>query len=744
MDKFYMWISNNCGNEKNCIYPKKTCIKDIEMLKQCIAYDHTFISFKDNYRREENFISADVIVADCDNGHSDNPNEWIYPNDIALTFFNVKHICYTSRSHMKTKAGKSARPRFHTIFFVDEIKRPEEYKKMLEKLQNYYPFFDSKALDAARFFYGNPNAEVEFYDGNLSLSEFFANEDAFLNMGDEILEGSRNATMFKWAVCSLKRYGNTDETKKSFYKQAEKCVPPLDDSELKSIFKSAERYYKKIANSPGYISPKEYNNPLGSEPIPLSRYTVADFPIDALPDDIKAYVLAVAESTQTPIDMAGASAISVLSVCLQGKYRIKGKNDWIEPLNTYLLTIAPPSERKSAVQNAMLKPINTYENKYNRINAPTVETSKMKKRILERRQKAIEEQVAKGKADLKSLDDIAREITDFTEIKPLRLYVDDITTEKLISVLSDNKGRAAIISSEGGIFDTLSGIYTKNVNIDVMLKGYSGDPIKVDRIGRESESITNPTLTIQLMAQPNVVEDVLHNKSFRGRGLTARFLYCMPDSFVGKRRFNSDTISDEIYRHYEMLIINLLEDECTDMIITLSKEATRHLTEFAEEIEPKLIDEYAEIADWAGKLIGNTLRIAGLLCRANRYIGHDFIDYEEHWMVDEKTMLNAIQLGKYFLNHAQAVYSVLPENEMTIKANKILKMLKEKGLKNFDRREAMRSCRMFKTVAEIQPVLDFLEDYGYIFLSQNEIQMGGRPHLPKYTVSPYVHNVTLS
>lgn len=67
--------------------------------------------------------------------------------------------------------------------------------------------------------------------------------------------------------------------------------------------------------------------------------------------------------------------------------------------------------------------------------------------------------------------------------------MDDVTTEKLTQVLSDNDGRAAIISTEGGIFDTLAGIYTKNVNIDVMLKGYSGDPIKVDRIGRCSESV---------------------------------------------------------------------------------------------------------------------------------------------------------------------------------------------------------------------------------------------------------------
>ena len=39
----------------------------------------------------------------------------------------------------------------------------------------------------------------------------------------------------------------------------------------------------------------------------------------------------------------------------------------------------------------------------------------------------------------------------------MRLYVDDVTTEKLTSVLAENNGTAAIVSAEGGIFDMLAG-----------------------------------------------------------------------------------------------------------------------------------------------------------------------------------------------------------------------------------------------------------------------------------------------
>jgi oligopeptide/dipeptide ABC transporter ATP-binding protein len=70
----------------------------------------------------------------------------------------------------------------------------------------------------------------------------------------------------------------------------------------------------------------------------------------------------------------------------------------------------------------------------------------------------------------------------------------------------------------------------------------------------------DPALTILLMTQPKVISDVLSNATFRGRGLTARFLYCLPTSTVGERRFQSRPVSDAVYQRYEQKIINLLED----------------------------------------------------------------------------------------------------------------------------------------------------------------------------------------
>ena len=364
----------------------------------------------------------------------------------------------------------------------------------------------------------------------------------------------------------------------------------------------------------------------------------------------------------------------------------------------------------------MTRPVNTFEADYNRQNAAELEASKMNKRILERRQRALEDKAAKGKIENGELEQLAQQLAEYKVKTPLRLYVDDVTTEKLTSVLADGDGKAAIVSAEGGIFDMLSGIYSKNVNIDVMLKGHSGDSIRVDRIGRNSESIMNPALTILLTVQPNVLSGMMQNGTFRGRGLTARFLYCMPNSIVGNRKYRTEPIPADVARQYDLLIRNLLEEEQekTPEEITLTPEADEILEAFSYEIESKLKTEYADMADWAGKLVGAVLRIAGVLCRASVYRSVGFLESPEPLTVDKVTMQNAIAIGRYYTEHSAAAFFLMGADALVKQSQYMLDAITKSGLTQFSRRDIMRLCRSFKTADEVQPVLNHLTEYGYI------------------------------
>lgn len=103
------------------------------------------------------------------------------------------------------------------------------------------------------------------------------------------------------------------------------------------------------------------------KPEPLEKkIQLPDFPVDCLPKTIKDYVKAVSESTATPVDMCAIASLAVISGTVQGKYKIRGKPGYFEPLNLYALIIANPAERKSAVIRAMTKHIHKYEREENK------------------------------------------------------------------------------------------------------------------------------------------------------------------------------------------------------------------------------------------------------------------------------------------------------------------------------------------------------------------------------------------
>jgi len=483
------------------------------------------------------------------------------------------------------------------------------------------------------------------------------------------------------------------------------------------------------------------------QPIPFEEVARPPFPVDALPSSVRPYVEAVAESTQTPVDMAGTAALAIMAICIQGRYRVLAKPDWTEPTNLFTLLIAPPAERKSAIMNYMSKPLQLYEQKYNDQHANDFEKSRAKKRALEKRQRAIEEKFARGDANGNELDAITEEVANFKEILPLQLYIDDVTPEKLISVLAEHNGIASIISAEGGLFDQLAGgMYSTKVNLDVFLKGHAGDSIRINRIGRPSESIQSPTLTMLLAVQPMVLSGLMQNNTFRGRGLTARFLYAMPISHIGNRRYRTDPIPMTAKEQYYSLINNLLDAECNPTldnpaIITLSGEAGVLLEEFVSELEPKLRTEYIEYADWTGKLSGTIVRIAGILCRAESGGCYRSVEDCESLVVDSIRMKNAIKIGEYFAQQAKAAYQLMGADPVVTRCQYVLKAIRNAGLTELSKRDIMRQCRAIKKADELQPVLQRLCDYGYLAAIPGELKNGGgRPASQRYLVNPAVYH----
>jgi len=269
---FTLYHADFIGNPGNCSYPHKVEITDAATLTAAVGHDYVCAEYRNCYRNGENFIGADCLPVDCDNDHSENPEEWVLPADVMEAFPNVAFAVHYSRFNMREKNGKPARPKFHVLFPIDRMTDAVAYSDMKKLVNSIFPYFDTQALDAARFFFGTNSPEVEIYNGDRNLSEFLEDDNFDEDMAtghraDHVIaEGNRNATMSRFAGRVIKKYGDSEASSQCYLEEAAKCSPPLDDQELMTIWHSAQRFYARVQQQDGYVPPEVYNDPTSYKP----------------------------------------------------------------------------------------------------------------------------------------------------------------------------------------------------------------------------------------------------------------------------------------------------------------------------------------------------------------------------------------------------------------------------------------------------------------------------------------------
>ena len=469
-------------------------------------------------------------------------------------------------------------------------------------------------------------------------------------------------------------------------------------------------------------------------PIPFDEVKVPDFPMSCLPPVVREYAQAVADAVQVSPDMVAAAILPIVALCVQKKFCIEGKPDWLEPLNLYGMIVALPAERKSAIAEKMTRPIQLYEAEYNKLIQMEIDYYETQKNLLIKDIKRLEEQAIKGKATVEEVADKRNQLSTLEEVTPLRLWTDNATMEAIISLMAQNDGRTAIVSAEGGVFDIMAGRYTNGTDVEVYLKAHAGDAIRVDRKGRPSEYINRPAMSMLLFVQPVVLDGVMGNETFRGRGLVARFLYSIPNSRVGTRKFETERIPQGIETEFNAMLHDLLRIQVPEEehVIKLSPEAHKSSSDFFYWLEPQLKRDLEGIGDWAGKLHGAILRIAGVY--------HSILHGEEapRTLVEAATMVNAITTGMYFLEHAKAAYRLMGADAQTQGARYILRMLEKDKPKSITRTELTRLCRGQLTADSMEAPVSLLVEYGY-FREQRDIRAGVGRRLVTYAVNPHTY-----
>ncbi len=486
-------------------------------------------------------------------------------------------------------------------------------------------------------------------------------------------------------------------------------------------------------------------------PIPFHQFNLPSFPTEVLPAWLRAFVEALATATQTPADLAAMLVLSVIAAACAKKVIVQVKPGYSEPVNIYTVTALPPGNRKSAVFGLAQQPIADFEREENKKASPEIARQRAERKIKEATLKRFQEQAvsatgAKRDELIKKAGELAIEVEESVVAVPVKMIVDDCTSEKLPGILREQGGRIAVLSPEGDIFEVMGGRYSNNrsSNFSVYLKGHSGDDLRVDRVGRPPEHVPAPAITIGLTAQPDVIRGLAAKPGFRGRGLIGRILFSMPRSLLGNRNTKAPPVPEDILKAYSDNVLALLRiplpasDDGASIphALRIDPVGLARLQRFEQWVEPQLAEFGAmgSFSDWASKLVGAVVRIAAHLHMAKHAAGPAPWDIA----MSDGTIEGAIRVGKYLIPHAQAAFAEMGMDEVVEKAKTVQRWIAHQRVTSFTRRDAHQGMRShFRRADELDAPLDVLVERGFIRKRLGEPNAGaGRPRGATYDVNP--------
>lgn len=479
------------------------------------------------------------------------------------------------------------------------------------------------------------------------------------------------------------------------------------------------------------------------DPIPLGPPEPRSLPLHSLPGTLRDHVLSVSEATQTPLDMAALLCPAAVAVAVQGKAEIEIRPGWIEPLNIYTGAVLPPASRKSAVFRHVFQPLEDWETEQAEKETPSRQVAEDAREILEKRLEAAKRDAAKGDVPLEAVEAARFELLEAKVPPVTRLNAPEATPEALVVIMSEQDGRIAVLAPEGDPLRIADGRYSGHgdARLDTLKRAWSGEPIRIDRIGRVGQYIRRPALTLALCVQPVVLETLRNTRSLRGEGLFGRFLWVLPPSGIGTRLTGPKvpSLNLEAAAEWNLLLRRLLGARPKDVdhdgayvphTLHLSPEALGLLHAWEAEVEEELGagGMLADIPDWGGKLVGNTVRFAGLLHLART--AEDIVADLWGAPISAWAMESAIELARALRTHALKLFDSLHADPKRALLKYVLRRIQELPTEDRNLRRLRETCRGKKgidTADDIRDLVAQLEERNLVRLAPGEIVGPGRP-----------------
>lgn len=232
------------------------------------------------------------------------------------------------------------------------------------------------------------------------------------------------------------------------------------------------------------------------KPQPLTaRIEPEPYPLDALPEAIRAAVEEVRAFVKAPLPMMASSALAALSLAIQAHTDAQRAEMLDGPVGLFLLTIADSGERKSTCDGFFTKAIRDYEEAQAQAAKPILKDYKADIEAWEAKRGGIKEKIRQLAKEQKPTATMESALRDLEHAKPEppripRLLYVDATPEALAYGLAKQWPSGGVVSAEAGIVFGSHGMGKDSVmrNLGLLNQLWDGKSLTIDR--RTTESFT--------------------------------------------------------------------------------------------------------------------------------------------------------------------------------------------------------------------------------------------------------------
>lgn len=473
---------------------------------------------------------------------------------------------------------------------------------------------------------------------------------------------------------------------------AKQNAPPASDSKGKSKDKKFHAMPAPSSDDWHFTAPMPFDA--------TCTKVDAPYPIQAFKDGLQRGILKdviseVVYFAQVPTALAAHSLLGVMAAIGQRLVDCWFMNEY-KPVSLFLISEFPSGQGKSLVNRLTNRALDEWErDRYNRYLDVLKEWENLP----------------------------PKERQNNAKPKNQDFFVTDGTIESVTDkfVLNEQKDIFWVCDEAAQFFKGYSMTAdTASANASSLIKIWDGSAIRKTRSQRNKANAERTTahdvrLTLDVMGQRVILQDVMNNDIFINQGFLPRALLICPQSFQGYRDYNSTERMNSNPRH--SFVLNEFYAKCKEMLsdaprerrqMPITKAAKQAIANYLQSVEiaQRPNGKYAHIPAFAARMAENAARIACLLA---------LFDGAES--MDDCHVNNAKLIVDYCINerltYDEIADNVLSKEEQVL--NWLIKEAKKKGqtIMGYSNVQSSITPHKFRNQAVIAP-LEVLAEKEYI------------------------------